>query len=88
LLQLANQSFAVDNTLSLAYLLALQKPVEADRCFNEHPVTDVTLQLALYYYVLQLHSTMKPVDKPHKSPLYLTDPGITEFSALLFQRSV
>lgn len=76
LLQLANQSFATDSSLSLAYLLALQQPTEADRCFKEHPVTDISLQLALYYYVLQLYSAVKPVDLPYMSPLYLKDPGM------------
>ncbi|XP_053405478.1 NBAS subunit of NRZ tethering complex-like [Mercenaria mercenaria] len=74
LLQLASECFCVDNTLSLAYLLALQQPTEADRCFDDHPRTDISLQLALYYYALQLYSAVRPVDMPHISPLYVREP--------------
>jgi hypothetical protein len=53
----------------------VSQPTEADRCFDDHPRTDVSLQLALYYYVLQLYSAVRPVDLPHISPLYLREPG-------------
>ncbi|KAL4228277.1 hypothetical protein ACF0H5_013708 [Mactra antiquata] len=74
LLQLAIDNFSTDCTLSLAYLLALQHPTDADRCFNAHPKTDISLQLAVYYYSLQIYTTLQPGDYSHLSPLYLHEP--------------
>ncbi|XP_052794949.1 NBAS subunit of NRZ tethering complex-like [Mya arenaria] len=74
LLQLATESFSIDSTLSLAYLLAMRPPMEAEPCFSAHPVTDISLQLALYYYCLQLYTALRPSDLPHLSPLYVNDP--------------
>ncbi|WAR01028.1 NBAS-like protein, partial [Mya arenaria] len=71
---LATESFSIDSTLSLAYLLAMRPPMEAEPCFSAHPVTDISLQLALYYYCLQLYTALRPSDLPHLSPLYVNDP--------------
>ncbi|XP_052240269.1 NBAS subunit of NRZ tethering complex-like isoform X2 [Dreissena polymorpha] len=74
LVQLAKDCLCTDSTLALAYLLALRQPTDADGCFATHVVTDISLQMALYYYVLQLYTALKPVDLPHMSPLYVKDP--------------
>ncbi|XP_046551537.1 LOW QUALITY PROTEIN: neuroblastoma-amplified sequence-like [Haliotis rubra] len=74
LLELAKSSLARDSSLGLAYLLALTKASDAEKCFEEFPSTDVSIQLALYYYALQIYTSLKPSTKPLPFALYRQDP--------------
>ncbi|XP_048258558.1 NBAS subunit of NRZ tethering complex-like isoform X1 [Haliotis rufescens] len=74
LLELAKSFLARDSSMGLAYLLALNKASDAEKCFEEFPSTDVSIQLALYYYALQIYTTLKPSTKPLPFALYRQDP--------------
>ena len=50
------------------------QPTEADRCFEDHPKTDISLQLAIYYYALQIYSSVRPCNDPDLHPLYSHPP--------------
>ena len=50
------------------------QPTDADRCFEEHPKTDISLQLAIYYYALQIYSSVKPCSRPDIYSLYTHPP--------------
>ncbi|XP_041364061.1 neuroblastoma-amplified sequence-like isoform X2 [Gigantopelta aegis] len=75
LLELAKSTIARDSTLGLAYLLALPQSTEAEKCFEEFPSTDISLQLALYYYALQIYSSLKPSSRPAPYVLYTQPPA-------------
>ncbi|KAK2171518.1 hypothetical protein NP493_1055g01018 [Ridgeia piscesae] len=64
-----------DSVLSLAFLLSLPQPVDADQCFMKHPTTAVSLQLAMYYYALQIYKTLPQESTPHPDAVYLHSPG-------------
>ncbi|EPY76052.1 neuroblastoma amplified sequence [Camelus ferus] len=74
LLKLASDALPSDMTLALAYLLALPQVLDANKCFEKQSHSAVSLQLAAYYYSLQIYARLAPcfVDKCH--PLYRADP--------------
>ncbi|XP_063110384.1 NBAS subunit of NRZ tethering complex isoform X3 [Cavia porcellus] len=74
LLQLASDALPSDMTLALAYLLALPQVLDANRCFEKQAHSALSLQLAVYYYSLQIYAHLAPgfSDKCH--PLYRADP--------------
>ncbi|XP_033693886.1 NBAS subunit of NRZ tethering complex isoform X2 [Tursiops truncatus] len=74
LLQLASDALPNDMTLALAYLLALPQVLDANRCFEKQSHSALSLQLAAYYYSLQIYARLAPcfMDKCH--PLYRADP--------------
>ncbi|XP_060740193.1 NBAS subunit of NRZ tethering complex isoform X1 [Tachysurus vachellii] len=74
LLQLASDAFPRDMTLALAYLLALPQVLDANSCFETQPPSALSLQLAAYYYSLQIYSHLVPCFKDECSPLYRADP--------------
>uniref|UniRef100_A0A672QK04 Neuroblastoma-amplified sequence n=1 Tax=Sinocyclocheilus grahami TaxID=75366 RepID=A0A672QK04_SINGR len=74
LLQLASDAFPKDMTLALAYLLALPQVLDANTCFEKQPPSALSLQLAAYYYSLQIYSRLAPCFKDKCSPLYRADP--------------
>ncbi|XP_056125295.1 NBAS subunit of NRZ tethering complex isoform X1 [Rhinichthys klamathensis goyatoka] len=74
LLQLASDAFPKDMTLALAYLLALPQVLDANACFEKQPPSALSLQLAAYYYSLQIYSCLAPCFKDKCSPLYRADP--------------
>ncbi|KAI4898258.1 hypothetical protein NFI96_033076, partial [Prochilodus magdalenae] len=74
LLQLANDAFPRDMTLALAYLLALPQVLDANSCFEKQPPSALSLQLAAYYYSLQIYSRLAPCFKDKCSALYRADP--------------
>ncbi|KAM9497126.1 NBAS subunit of NRZ tethering complex isoform 1-T1 [Clarias gariepinus] len=74
LLQLASDAFPRDMTLALAYLLALPQVLDANSCFEKQPPCALSLQLAAYYYSLQIYSRLVPCFKDKCSPLYRADP--------------
>ncbi|KAK3097270.1 hypothetical protein FSP39_008222 [Pinctada imbricata] len=74
LLKLSNAKLATDSTLGLAYLLALPCATDAEKCFDTFPKTAVTLQLALYYYALQIYSSVKPLTDRDMNFLYQLPP--------------
>ncbi|XP_033634879.1 neuroblastoma-amplified sequence-like [Asterias rubens] len=57
LLQVALEVMTYDLTQGLCLLLALPNPLDAEQCFEKLPRTALTLQLAAYYYALQLNSS-------------------------------
>ncbi|XP_077167102.1 NBAS subunit of NRZ tethering complex isoform X2 [Paroedura picta] len=75
LLQLACEAFPNDMTLSLAYLLALPQVVDANKCFEKQPPSALSLQLASYYYSLQIYARLAPCFKDKCHPLYRADPN-------------
>ncbi|KAL7888773.1 hypothetical protein AOLI_G00037470 [Acnodon oligacanthus] len=74
LLQLASDAFPRDMTLALAYLLALPQVLDANSCFEKQPPSALSLQLAAYYYSLQIYSRLAPCFKNKCSALYRADP--------------
>ncbi|XP_078503906.1 NBAS subunit of NRZ tethering complex isoform X3 [Lissotriton helveticus] len=74
LLQLASDALPNDVTLSLAYLLALPQVVDANKCFEKQSHSALSLQLAAYYYSLQIYAHLAPCFKDKCHPLYRADP--------------
>ncbi|XP_067324768.1 NBAS subunit of NRZ tethering complex isoform X1 [Anolis sagrei] len=74
LLQLASEALPNDMTLSLAYLLALPQVLDANKCFEKQPPSALSLQLASYYYSLQIYARLAPCFKDECHPLYRADP--------------
>ncbi|KAM3861566.1 NBAS subunit of NRZ tethering complex [Diretmus argenteus] len=74
LLQLANDAFPRDMTLALSYLLALPQVLDANRCFEKQSHSALSLQLAAYYYSLQIYSRLTPCFKDKTHTLYQADP--------------
>ncbi|KAJ8029007.1 Neuroblastoma-amplified sequence [Holothuria leucospilota] len=54
LLQLASERLTSDLSLTIAYLLALMKPLAAETFFEKMPRSEITLQMAAYVYALQI----------------------------------
>ncbi|XP_043920727.1 neuroblastoma-amplified sequence [Protopterus annectens] len=74
LLQLANDALPTDMTLAVAYLLALPQVIDADKFFQKQAHSALLLQLAAYYYALQIYARLVPCVKDSCHPLYRTDP--------------
>ncbi|XP_061126095.1 NBAS subunit of NRZ tethering complex isoform X1 [Syngnathus typhle] len=74
LLQLANDAFPRDATLALAYLLALPQVLDAKRCFEQQRHSALSLQLAAYYYSLQIYTRLQPCFEDKRHALYQADP--------------
>ncbi|XP_061667900.1 NBAS subunit of NRZ tethering complex isoform X2 [Syngnathoides biaculeatus] len=74
LLQLASDAFPRDTTLALAYLLALPQVLDANQCFEQQCHSALSLQLAAYYYSLQIYSRLLPCFKDKTHTLYQVDP--------------
>ncbi|CAN9507428.1 unnamed protein product [Ophioblennius macclurei] len=74
LLQLANDAFPRDMMLALSYLLALPQVLDANRCFEKQCHSALSLQLAAYYYSLQIYSRLVPCLKDKNHTLYQADP--------------
>ncbi|KAM6149969.1 NBAS subunit of NRZ tethering complex [Erethizon dorsatum] len=74
LLQLASDALPRDMTLALAYLLALPQVLDANRCFEKQSHSALSLQLAAYYYSLQIYARLAPCFSDKCHPLYRADP--------------
>nr|XP_046229839.1 neuroblastoma-amplified sequence isoform X2 [Scatophagus argus] len=74
LLQLANDAFPRDMMLALSYLLALPQVLDANRCFEKQCHSALSLQLAAYYYSLQIYSHLTPCFRNKNHTLYQADP--------------
>ncbi|KAG8524784.1 Neuroblastoma-amplified sequence [Galemys pyrenaicus] len=74
LLQLASDALPHDMTLALAYLLALPQVLDANRCFEKQAHSALSLQLAAYYYSLQIYTRLAPCFSDKCHPLYRADP--------------
>ncbi|XP_072559088.1 NBAS subunit of NRZ tethering complex isoform X2 [Paramormyrops kingsleyae] len=74
LLQLAGDALPKDTMLALAYLLALPQVLDANKCFEKLPPSALSLQLAAYYYALQIYSRLAPCFKDKCHALYRADP--------------
>ncbi|XP_054425468.1 NBAS subunit of NRZ tethering complex [Pteronotus mesoamericanus] len=74
LLQLASDALPNDMTLALAYLLALPQVLDANRCFEKQSCSALALQLAAYYYSLQIYAHLAPCFRDQCHPLYRADP--------------
>uniref|UniRef100_A0A8C3LCW7 NBAS subunit of NRZ tethering complex n=1 Tax=Chrysolophus pictus TaxID=9089 RepID=A0A8C3LCW7_CHRPC len=74
LLQLASDALPNDMALALAYLLALPQVVDANKCFEKQLHSAISLQLASYYYSLQIYARLAPCFKDKCHPLYRVDP--------------
>uniref|UniRef100_A0A4W3IP51 NBAS subunit of NRZ tethering complex n=1 Tax=Callorhinchus milii TaxID=7868 RepID=A0A4W3IP51_CALMI len=74
LLQLASDALPKDMTLALGYLLALPQVADANKCFEKQPHSALSLQLAGYYYALQIYVHLSPCFKDKCHPLYRADP--------------
>ncbi|XP_054977538.1 NBAS subunit of NRZ tethering complex [Sorex araneus] len=74
LLQLASDALPNDMTLALSYLLALPQVLDANRCFEKQSHSALSLQLAAYYYSLQIYSRLAPCFRDECHPLYRADP--------------
>ncbi|XP_066453161.1 NBAS subunit of NRZ tethering complex [Eleutherodactylus coqui] len=76
LLQLASDTMPNDITLSVAYLLALPQVLDANKCFEKQSHSALSLQLAAYYYSLQIYAHLAPCFKDKCHPLYRADPNV------------
>ncbi|XP_047243058.1 NBAS subunit of NRZ tethering complex isoform X3 [Girardinichthys multiradiatus] len=74
LLQLASDAFPRDMMLALSYLLALPQVLDANKCFEKQCHSALSLQLAAYYYSLQIYSRLMPCFKDKNHTLYQADP--------------
>ncbi|XP_042637798.1 neuroblastoma-amplified sequence [Orycteropus afer afer] len=74
LLQLASDALPNDMTLALAYLLALPQVLDANKCFEKQSHSALCLQLAAYYYSLQIYARLAPCFRDKCHPLYRADP--------------
>ncbi|KAJ8355654.1 hypothetical protein SKAU_G00184480 [Synaphobranchus kaupii] len=74
LIQLASDALPKDMTLALAYLLALPQVLDANKCFEKQSHSALSLQLAAYYYALQIYARLAPCLKDKCHPLYRADP--------------
>ncbi|XP_032285991.1 neuroblastoma-amplified sequence isoform X1 [Phoca vitulina] len=74
LLRLASDALPNDMTLALAYLLALPQVLDANRCFEKQAHSALSLQLAAYYYSLQIYARLAPCFRDKCHPLYRADP--------------
>nr|XP_060503222.1 NBAS subunit of NRZ tethering complex [Panthera onca] len=74
LLQLASDALPSDMTLALAYLLALPQVLDANKCFEKQAHSALSLQLAAYYYSLQIYARLAPCFRDKCHPLYRADP--------------
>ncbi|XP_061097581.1 NBAS subunit of NRZ tethering complex [Conger conger] len=74
LIQLAADALPKDMTLALAYLLALPQVLDANKCFEKQSHSALSLQLAAYYYALQIYARLTPCLKDKCHPLYRADP--------------
>ncbi|MBN3294406.1 NBAS protein, partial [Polypterus senegalus] len=74
LLQLASDAFPKDMTLALGYLLALPQVMDANKCFEKQAHSALSLQLAAYYYALQIYAHLAPCFKDKCHVLYKADP--------------
>ncbi|XP_052042051.1 NBAS subunit of NRZ tethering complex isoform X3 [Apodemus sylvaticus] len=74
LLQLASDALPNDMTLALAYLLALPQVLDANKCFEKQAHSALSLQLAAYYYSLQIYARLAPCFRDTCHPLYRVDP--------------
>ncbi|KAM4772461.1 NBAS subunit of NRZ tethering complex [Rhinophrynus dorsalis] len=74
LLQLTSDTLPNDITLSVAYLLALPQVVDANKFFEKQSHSALSLQLAAYYYSLQIYAHLAPCFKDKCHPLYRADP--------------
>ncbi|XP_073905302.1 NBAS subunit of NRZ tethering complex isoform X2 [Castor canadensis] len=74
LLQLASDALPNDVTLALAYLLALPQVLDANKCFEKQSHSALSLQLAAYYYSLQIYARLTPCFRDKCHPLYMADP--------------
>ncbi|XP_062934225.1 NBAS subunit of NRZ tethering complex isoform X2 [Cynocephalus volans] len=74
LLQLASDALPSDMTLALAYLLALPQVLDANKCFEKQSHSALSLQLAAYYYSLQIYAQLAPCFRDKCHPLYRADP--------------
>uniref|UniRef100_A0A8C3WRB5 NBAS subunit of NRZ tethering complex n=1 Tax=Catagonus wagneri TaxID=51154 RepID=A0A8C3WRB5_9CETA len=74
LLQLASDALPNDMTLALAYLLALPQVLDANKCFEKQSPSALSLQLAAYYYSLQIYARLTPCFRDKCHPLYRADP--------------
>ncbi|KAM9782609.1 NBAS subunit of NRZ tethering complex [Neosynchiropus ocellatus] len=74
LLQLANDAFPRDMMLALSYLLALPQVLDANKCFEKQCHSALSLQLASYYYSLQIYTRLMPCFENKNHALYQSDP--------------
>ncbi|XP_066561749.1 NBAS subunit of NRZ tethering complex [Amia ocellicauda] len=74
LLQLASDALPEDTTLALAYLLSLPQVLDANKCFEKQTHSALSLQLASYYYALQIYARLSPCFKNKCHTLYRADP--------------
>ncbi|XP_021365609.1 neuroblastoma-amplified sequence-like [Mizuhopecten yessoensis] len=74
LLKIAQTKMTADSTLGLAFLLALPKEVMDHDHFADLPFTTMSLQMALYYFALQIYSALRPTFDPELSLLYKYPP--------------
>ena len=51
------------------------QPLDADVVFKKLPRTAISLQLATYYYALQLGMRLNPASEDHQGALYTHDPS-------------
>ena len=50
------------------------QPLDAEQCFKKRPTTAMSLQLAMYYYALQIYRSLPVESVPHPDPAYLHSP--------------
>ena len=62
------------DNLPISYTLTLQ-PLDANPVFKKLPRTVMSLQLATYYYALQIGSRLVPEAERHQGALYTHDPS-------------
>ncbi|XP_077988543.1 NBAS subunit of NRZ tethering complex-like [Glandiceps talaboti] len=75
LLELARDALTEDMSLGLGYLLTLPQPLDAEEVLEKLPRTAMSLQLAAYFYALQIYTSMTSYLGSNVSDLYLHSPN-------------
>ncbi|CAE1234400.1 NBAS [Acanthosepion pharaonis] len=75
LLRLALATLRTDLTLGLSYLLALPQCELADQCFSQLPNTALALQLAEFYYSLNIYLALWPDTGPAPAKMFNYPPS-------------
>ena len=75
-----NSVLVVENdskTVQKLCLCVCRQPMDAEQCLTKLPSTDIALQIAVYYYSLQLASGLqwRGADDKGLSGIYRTSPG-------------
>ncbi|KAB7505319.1 Neuroblastoma-amplified sequence, partial [Armadillidium nasatum] len=63
-----------DLLLGVSFLILLNSPQDVYQVYSSLPRTEISLQVFLYYYALQIYTYLCPWEKPGIAPIFLHSP--------------